>query len=76
MQIKVLLVQVVAFNGFDLMFFGVSVLHRQFYLWRFLINYFNMVCAKPVFLEIPLLRSPAFKQHPQGQDSQPLSDAH
>ena len=41
----------------------------------FLLTYLNMVCTKPVFLEIPLLRSPAFKHNPQGQDSQPLSDA-
>ena len=41
----------------------------------FLLTYFNMVRAKPVFLEMPLLRSPAFKHHPQGQDSQPLSNA-
>ena len=34
-----------------------------------------MVCAKPLFLEKPLLRMPAFNHHSQGQDSQSLSDA-
>ena len=35
-----------------------------------------MVCAKPLFLEMPLLRSQASNQpSPAGQDSQPLSSA-
>ena len=41
----------------------------------FVKTYLNMVCAKPLFLEMPLLRSQAFNQHSQGQDSQPLSGA-
>ena len=41
----------------------------------FVLTYFNIVCAKPLFLEIPLLPSHAFNQHSQGQDSQPLRDA-
>ena len=41
----------------------------------FVLSYFNMVCSKPLFLEIPLLRSRAFNQHSQGLDSQPLSGA-
>ena len=41
----------------------------------FVLSYFNMVCSKSLFLEIPLLRSPAFNQHSQGQDSQRLSGA-
>ena len=41
----------------------------------FVLTYLNMVCAKPLFLEMPLLRSQAFNQHSQGQDSQPLSYA-
>ena len=41
----------------------------------FVLTFFNMVCAKPLFLEISLLRSQAFNQHSQGQDSQPLRGA-
>ena len=41
----------------------------------FVLTYFNMVCAKPLFLEKPLLRSLAFNQPSQGQDSKPLSHA-
>ena len=42
----------------------------------FTIAYFNVVCAKPLSLEKPLLGRQAFNQHSQGQDSaQPLSDA-
>ena len=38
----------------------------------FVFAYFNLICAKPLFLETPF--SQAFNQHSQGQDSQPLSD--
>jgi len=41
----------------------------------FVFAYFNVVCAKPLFLEKPFLRIHTFNQHSQGQDSQPLSDA-
>lgn len=41
----------------------------------FVFTYFNLVCAKPLFLEMPFLRSQAFNQHPQGQESQPGGDA-
>ena len=37
----------------------------------FVLTYFNMVCTKPLFMEMPL-RSQAYNQHSQGQDSQPL----
>ena len=37
------------------------------------LTYFNMVCAKPLFLEMPLRRSQAVNQPSPGQDSQPLS---
>ena len=37
--------------------------------------YFNVVCAKPLFLEKPFLLSRAFNQHSQGQDSQPVVHA-
>ena len=40
----------------------------------FVLTYFNMVCTKPLFLEMPL-RSQAYNQHSQGQDSQPLRGA-
>ena len=38
----------------------------------FVFTYFNLMCAKPLFLETPFLRNQAFIQHSQGQDSQPL----
>ena len=41
----------------------------------FVFAYFNLICGKPLFLETPFLRSQAFIQHSQGQDSQPLSYA-
>ena len=41
----------------------------------FVLTYFNLVCAKPLFLEKPLLRSSAFNQPSLGQDSKPLSHA-
>jgi len=41
----------------------------------FVFAYFNLVFAKPLFLEKPLLRSQALKQHSQSQDSQPVVDA-
>ena len=42
----------------------------------FVFAYSNLVCAKPLFFEMPLsLSSHAFNQDSQGQDSQPLSDA-
>ena len=40
----------------------------------FVLTYFNMVCTKPLFLEMPL-RCQAYNQHSQGQDSQPLRGA-
>ena len=41
----------------------------------FVFAYFNLVCAKPLFLEMPFFGNETFNQHSQGQDSQPLSDA-
>ena len=41
----------------------------------FVFSYFNMVCAKPLFLEMPFLRSQVANQHSQGEDSQPLGEA-
>ena len=41
----------------------------------FVFSYFNLVFAKPIYPEMPFLRSQAFNQHSLGQDSQPLSDA-
>ena len=41
----------------------------------FVLAYFNLICAKPLFSETPFLRSHALNQHSQGQDSQPLRDA-
>ena len=41
----------------------------------FIFSCFNLFFAKPRFSETPFIRSQAFNQHSQGQDSQPLSDA-
>ena len=38
-------------------------------------TYFNLVCAKPLLLEMPLLRGQDFNQPSPGQDSQSLSGA-
>ncbi|KAL9955477.1 hypothetical protein ACROYT_G036807 [Oculina patagonica] len=41
----------------------------------FVVSYFSLVCAKPLFLEMPFLRSQVFNQHSQGEGSQPQGDA-
>ena len=41
----------------------------------FVFAYFNLVCSKPLFLEKPFLRSQAFNQRSQGQDSKPVVHA-
>ena len=38
----------------------------------FVFAYFNLLCAKPLFLEKPFLRRQAFNQLSQGQDSKPV----
>ncbi|KAL9955471.1 hypothetical protein ACROYT_G036801 [Oculina patagonica] len=40
----------------------------------FVVSYFSLVCAKPLFLEMPLLRSQVFNQHSQAEESQPQGD--
>ena len=41
----------------------------------FVFSFFNVVCAKPLFLEMPFVRGQAFNQRSQGQDSQSVVDA-
>ena len=41
----------------------------------FIISYFNLVFAKPLYPKMPFLRRQAFNQHSEGQDYQPAVDA-
>ncbi|KAJ7384437.1 hypothetical protein OS493_021850 [Desmophyllum pertusum] len=40
----------------------------------FVLSYINLVFAKPLFLEMPFVRSQAFNQQSHDQDSQPQGD--